>query len=282
MRMNKLFAILLFGACSFGTLLFGQTSTAPTDEVQSIEPAFTDGEKLTYAVSYKVGINTDVAEVTIATHEEWLNGTKIYRIDANGRTYPFFRWFFDLNASYHNSLDYQTLRPLEMHAEIREGDYHVTSSYLYDWNAKQVHTSHHNYKKDTERFKTMPLTDKSFDAIALFFNLRCEDTAKFHVGEKQTLEMVLDDTIRHIDYHLAGRETRNIQGMGKFHTMKFVCEIATSSGQSFKDGSEFYIWVSDDQNKIPLYLESPIRVGSVRIRLLNASGLKYPFESKIK
>ena len=50
----------------------------------------------------------------------------------------------------------------------------------------------------------------------------------------------------------------------------------------FKDGSEFTIWISDDRNKIPLYLESPIRVGSVRVRLLNVSNLKYPFSSKVK
>ena len=75
---------------------------------------------------------------------------------------------------------------------------------------------------------------------------------------------------------------RNIKGVGKFRTLKFVCELATSSGESFKDGSEFYLWISDDLNKIPLYLESPIRIGSVRVRLLDASNLKYPLTSKIK
>ncbi|MFQ8804976.1 MAG: hypothetical protein ACLR8Y_07645 [Alistipes indistinctus] len=42
--------------------------------------------------------------------------------------------------------------------------------------------------------------------------------------------MVLEDTIRRINYHLAGREVRNIKGVGKFRTLKFVCELATSSG----------------------------------------------------
>ena len=62
----------------------------------------------------------------------------------------------------------------------------------------------------------MPLTEGSFDAVALFFNLRCEDAAKFRPGEKHTLEMVLEDTIRRINYRLAGREVRNIKGVGKF------------------------------------------------------------------
>lgn len=283
MHMNKLFTTLyLLAACLFGTPLCGQTSGTPADAAQSKNPAFTHGEKLTYVVSYKAGINTDVAEVTFVTREGWLDGTKVYQIDANGRVYPFFRWFFDLNDSDYSSLDYRTLRPLELRAEIREGKYRTSSKYTYDWDAKQVHTSFRNHKNPTATLKTMPLTEGSFDAVALFFNLRCEDAAKFRPGEKHTLEMVLEDTIRRINYRLAGREVRNIKGVGKFRTLKFVCELATSSGESFKDGSEFYLWISDDLNKIPLYLESPIRIGSVRVRLLDASNLKYPLTSKIK
>ena len=264
MRMNKLFTTLyLLAACLFGTPLCGQTSGTPADAAQSKNPAFTHGEKLTYVVSYKAGINTDVAEVTFVTRDGWLDGTKVYQIDANGRVYPFFRWFFDLNDSYYSSLDYRTLRPLELRAEIREGKYRTSSKYTYDWDAKQVHTSFRNHKNPTATLKTMPLTEGSFDAVALFFNLRCEDAAKFRPGEKHTLEMVLEDTIRRINYRLAGREVRNIKGVGKFRTLKFVCELPTSSGESFKDGSEFYLWISDDLNKIPLYLESPIRIGSV-------------------
>ncbi|MDR2886110.1 MAG: DUF3108 domain-containing protein, partial [Rikenellaceae bacterium] len=46
--------------------------------------------------------------------------------------------------------------------------------------------------------------------------------------------------------------------------------------------AEFFIWISDDQNKIPLYIESPIRVGSIRARMKKFDGLKYPLDSKIQ
>jgi len=50
----------------------------------------------------------------------------------------------------------------------------------------------------------------------------------------------------------------------------------------FTDGSEFFIWLSDDENKIPLHLESPIRVGSVNAYITGYKGLKYPLTSKIR
>lgn len=83
-------------------------------------------------------------------------------------------------------------------------------------------------------------------------------------------------------YRFLGREVKNIRGTGKFRTLKFRCELATSTGESFEDGSEFTIWISDDRNRIPLYVESPIRVGSIRARLISWKNLKYPLDSKIK
>lgn len=247
------------------------------------ELAFAGGEHLVYAVSYKVGIvHTDVAEVVFNTTLEQLGDRRIYRIEANGKTYPFFNWFFDLNDTYVSRVEASTLRPLDLQVEIREGGYRVSSGYQYDWTEGRVRTFFYNHKRaDTSRH-VMTLRDGSYDALALFFNLRCEDVSQFKSGENRTLSMVLEDTIRTIRYRFEGREKKTIKGLGKFKTLKFVCQLATSSGESFKDGSEFTLWISDDRNKIPLYIESPIRVGSIRGRLLNAEKLKYPLESMIQ
>ena len=247
--------------------------STPSKSPKAKTAVFAHGEKLTYVVSYKAGINTDVAEVNFITRETTFNGVKAFQIDANGRVYPFFHYC---------TLDQATLRPLELRSEISEGKYRTSSKFTYNWKTKQVHTWFRNHKRETATVKTMPLSNVSYDAVALFFNLRCEDANAFKIGEVHTLEMVLSDTIRKINFHLAAREIRNIKGLGKFRTLKFVCELATSSGESFKDGSEFTIWISDDRNKIPLYLESPIRVGSVNAYISGYKGLKYPLSSQIR
>ena len=48
------------------------------------------------------------------------------------------------------------------------------------------------------------------------------------------------------------------------------------------DGTEFEVWISDDRNKIPLYIKSPIKVGSVQAYLTSYEGLRYPLDSFIK
>ena len=70
--------------------------------------------------------------------------------------------------------------------------------------------------------------------------------------------------------------------MGKFKTLKFECQLGTTEGFSFTDGTVFTLWISDDENKIPLYIESPVRVGSITPIFRATKGLNTPMTSLIK
>ena len=70
--------------------------------------------------------------------------------------------------------------------------------------------------------------------------------------------------------------------MGRFKTLKFECQLGTTEGFSFTDGTIFTIWISDDANKIPLYIESPVKVGSIQAYISGYKDLKYPLTSRTK
>ena len=128
----------------------------------------------------------------------------------------------------------------------------------------------------------MPLTEESMDPISLFFTLRSAKAEDFRVGEPATLQMVLQDTIKLIRYRYLGRENKKIRNIGRFRTLKFECQLGTTEGYSFTDGTIFTLWVSDDDNKIPLYIESPVKIGSIQAYISGYKGLKYPLDSRIK
>jgi hypothetical protein len=133
-----------------------------------------------------------------------------------------------------------------------------------------------------EEFREMKITDKSMDAISLYFNLRTVDDSEIKEGFARDLEMVLEDTIQYLKFRYEGREEKKIKNLGRFNTLKFRCKIASSDGYAFEDGTEFEVWISDDRNKIPLYIKSPIKVGSVQAYLTSYEGLRYPLDSFIK
>ncbi len=49
-------------------------------------------------------------------------------------------------------------------------------------------------------------------------------------------------------------------------------------GRIFDDKDGMKIWVSDDVNKIPLRIETPILVGSIKMDLIHYSNLKHPLD----
>ena len=226
--------------------------------------------------------NTEVATVTVRTSETQTDdGRTVYNVYGQGKTLASFRWFFSLDDRYNIWVDTATLRTVRFTSDIREGSYTFRSRFDYDWPARRVTTRWQ--KRDLEeRHKEMTLSDVSMDAVSLFFNMRSTDAETFREGEQRELQMVLEDTIRYLKYRFEGREVKKIRNVGKFRTLKFSCQIGTSESYSFTDGSEFFIWLSDDENKIPLQLESPIRVGSVNAYLSGYKGLRYPLTSKIR
>ncbi len=242
------------------------------------------GEELDYRVSYKAKMfpNTEVGTVHIETTEQTdSTGTVRYKVEGVGRTMATYRWFFNLEDVYTIWVDPVSLRTAFFESDLHEGDYTFRSRYDYDWEQAQVHTRWQSRKRPV-REKTMPLTSESMDPVSLFFNLRSARAEDFTPEEHTELQMVLQDTIRHLRFRYLGRETKKVRNMGKFKTLKFDCQLGTSEGFSFTDGTVFTIWISDDENKIPIYIESPVRVGSINAYISGYKGLKYPLSSRVK
>jgi hypothetical protein len=73
-----------------------------------------------------------------------------------------------------------------------------------------------------------------------------------------------------------GKETVKTK-YGKFRAIKFKPLLI--KGTIFEGGEKMTVWVSDDPNHIPLRIESPISVGSVKVDMMQYKNLRYPLSS---
>jgi hypothetical protein len=69
----------------------------------------------------------------------------------------------------------------------------------------------------------------------------------------------------------------------KFGTIAtMIFRPLVQSGRVFKEEESLTVWISDDENKIPLRIKASLAVGSLKADLESYKGLRNPFYIKVK
>jgi hypothetical protein len=253
--MKKCF--LLFLACCGLNTLFAQELT------KIKEPVFKAGEKLSYKLKY--GFFT-AAEANLRVEESPIkfNGEPAYHIIAEGKTAGTFDIFYKVRNRYESYVDKNTLLPYYYAENRRESSYKHTDKVTFDQQKKVI----------TAAKGVFPYAaDKVFDFVSAYYYARCIDVSKVHIGEKIDLQYFLEDGVHTLGITYMGKE-RVKCSMGTFDCLKFNPTIIP--GRIFRKDSKLYLWITDDNNRIPIKAHVEVIVGSLTMDLTAVSGLKYP------
>ena len=126
----------------------------------------------------------------------------------------------------------------------------------------------------------LPLTPCTYDLPALFFFARNMDMDIVEPGKKYPMTFAIDDEVINVYFILYGRETIKVKGLGTVNTIKFAARLI--AGEVFKGEEDMMIWVTDDDNRLPVYFEAPLLVGTAAGRLSGYEGLKHKFTSLVE
>ena len=111
--------------------------------------------------------------------------------------------------------------------------------------------------------------------------LRNTDVDQYKVGDYIPTKVFFDKETFPINVTYDGIENgKKIKDLGKFNTLRVIPDLV--AGEVFKKGDKMKIWVSNDENKLPLLIESPVSVGSIKAVLKSYEGLRYPLTAKLK
>jgi hypothetical protein len=67
---------------------------------------------------------------------------------------------------------------------------------------------------------------------------------------------------------------------GKFNVIKLAPLLV--KGSVFNGGEKMVVWVTDDANHIPVRIETPLVVGSIKVDMVSFENLRYPLSSLIE
>ena len=243
-----------------------------TSNAQS-ESSFQYGEWLKFKLNYSGWVKAGNA--TLEVKEATFKDRSVCHVVGKGWTTGAIKWFFKVNDRYESYFDKATARPYKFIRNINEGG-HVKNRVIefdYEKNLAFVNDLRHKTKK------TVSITSDIQDMVSAYYYLRDHyDTDTIKVGHTVKLNMFFDNEIFGFKLKFLGRETINTK-FGNINCLKFRPYVM--AGRVFHEEESVTLWVSADNNKIPIKIKADLRVGSIRSDLVAFKGLKYPFEIQL-
>lgn len=238
---------------------------------------FASGEELTYIISYNwFVVFSEVGQVTMTIEDDKLFGHDVYHFLGVGKSYNWWDKFFKVRDRYETWVRQDNMRPLFFQRNNREGGFRQHEIYTYDGDS--VIYRKNKVNEHSMKFDTIPIKPCSFDVMSALLYTRNLDYENYKVGDKIPITVAMDKESYDLYFRYQGLENIKLKNFGTFECMKFT--VLLVEGTIFHEGEDMVIWVTNDKNRIPVYAESPILIGSVKVRLTEIKGNKHPLTSK--
>jgi len=237
------------------------------------EDAFEVGEWFKFRIHYGL-INAGYAELEVK--EAVRNNKKVFHAKGRGYTVGMTKFFFEVEDDYQSYFDKESGNPYQFVRKIDEGGYTKNQEGFFNHKSKTILVK--DYKKKTE--KTFEVPDNTQDILSTFYYLRNHPNVdKLKVGESINVDMFFDDETTKFKLKFIGREDLKTK-FGVISTMIFRPYV--QAGRVFKEQESLTVWISDDDNKLPVRIKASLAVGSIKADLEQFKGLKHTFTVKAK
>ena len=124
--------------------------------------------------------------------------------------------------------------------------------------------------------KIVPFPNKAQDMVSSFYYLRNNlDTHSLKENDEFDLDMFFDSENYKFKLKYLRKEVLDTE-FGKVSCLVFRPYV--ESGRVFNEKESLTIWVSDDDNKIPLLIKADLAVGSLKASLIEFKKLNNPFK----
>jgi len=235
---------------------------------QKVNDAFQDGEWFRFRMRYGF-LNASYATATV--RETTFKDQAVYHVAATGKTTGFARWFFKVDDYFDSYFEKDIVRPIRFVRNISEGNYKRHVEIDFDHNTQSGIMNDLLRKTKTE----IDFAPNLQDLVSTFYFLRNHfDLEGIQVGETASLHMIYDKKPFTFRFRFLGYENVKTK-FGVVPCVKFRPYV--EEGRIFKKESGLSLWVSNDNNRVPIKVVAELSVGSLDVDLVDFRGLKHPF-----
>ena len=216
------------------------------------------------------------AKVRFTVKDSIFNGSQSFHFNGKGKSLKSYDWFFKVRDSYSSIVNKDNFTPQTFTRNVNEGDFKLYYDYTFDipnQKAKVIED-----KLDTSKFSIIDFPKCSYDVMTSVYYARTLEYTNLEINDTIPLSMMVDKEIYNsLFIRYLGREIIKDQ-YGK----KYNCIIISPlliEGTLFKEGEFMKIYITDDLNRIPIYIEAEILIGSVKGYIKSIKNIKHPLNT---
>lgn len=239
--------------------------------------AFKKGEKLTYVIyfdSFITGkIKAAYATFEILPQTETIGSRTCFHVVASGATFKKWDWAIYVQDRFDSYIDEQSMMPWLFLRRAKEGNYEANQDIIFNHGSGVA--QYKNNKNGNSVNYTIPAYTQ--DMISAGYYARTMDLSGLTPGINYTIPYVFEDSLFSTTLVYTGLKKVKI-GIGKYRCMAFKPKVLV--GTVFGEAYPLTIYVTDDENRIPIYAKSSILIGTVKFELVEYENLRNPINSK--
>ena len=264
----------------FFIFLFAYTTLYANAKVAT-SSTFAPGEELTYNVHLNfMNLSAGTAIMSVDKTLHTINEKPCYKIDVRGTTSGALSMFgIKVDNLYGTYLDTQSLLPHLFFHHAHENEYmHKAIYHFKHQQGVALIEELDNVTKQIKCKKEFTIPNNAQDLVSAYYALREIDTNQLKIGAKLPLLNVFFQGTIYDNFQIVflGKQVLTTS-LGTFKTLVFAPVLPAENGLfAGKDAVE--VFISDDENKIPLKLKINFGIGAVEMDLKEYQGLKYPLQ----
>ena len=224
--------------------------------------AYNSGESLRYLVSFGF-LNAGRAALVVKEKEQ--NGKKYHYAIATGQSVGVANSLFKVLDTYESIMDAETGLPVKAIRNISEDNYKLYEEVFYDRTNNTV---------KSERKGVVEVPVGTADILSALYIARRGKFDNLKKGDVVSILTWFDDRAMTLDIRFYGTETIKTK-FGKVNCLKFSPLV--EPGRIFDSPDDVTIWISNDNNKIPIRIQFNLIIGSVKCDLVEYENLKNNF-----
>ncbi len=249
--------------------LFSQVSYLDT-------PVFKVGEKASYGIYFNLGfISMKAGVVNFSVDEAIVRGEDCYKLQVDGYTQGMFEKFYVVRDTFVSYINKKTLKPVYYHDGKHEDNYWSYTTYFYTYNKGKdsLHVNYEHVKRKGTSKSEFNISKNACDLISTCYKVRNVDVASMSRGDIASFSLLFEDMVYELGMKFVKKETVKLKNGKKYKTSVFVPTLI--KGDLFKNDEDLKIYVADDNNHYPVYVEASLKMGKAVASLESISGTKY-------